>query len=262
MEFKEEVVKEEIIKEEAMQSDFDLEALLREGAGRFGLELDSERQALFFKFMEMLKEWNKKFNLTAIEEDRDIVIKHFIDSLSILPYIKGYGSPSGLSMADIGTGAGFPGIPVKIAFPGIRMTLVDSLRKRVDFLKEAVKLLGLDDVAAIHGRAEDLGHSPELREKFDLAAARAVAALPVLLEYCLPFVKVGGLFIAMKGSDIQEVESSQKALEILGGEIIGIDEIVLPSSDIKRNIIIIKKFRQISTNYPRKAGKPSKNPLL
>ena len=244
-----------------MADDRGLKNLLREGAGEFGLVLGDEKIDLFFKYKGLLKEWNKKFNLTAIEDDADIIAKHFLDSLSILPYFKN----EKLKIIDIGTGAGFPGIPAKIVYDNIRLTLLDSLEKKISFLKEVKEALGFkNDVLIIHGRAEDMGILPEYREIFDISAARAVAALPVLLEYCLPFVKTGGIFIAMKGNREQsakEAESSKKALEILGGKIEEIKETVIPSTDIKRNIIIIKKYRHTPAKYPRKAGKPAKKPL-
>ena len=245
-----------------MADDGELKNLLKEGAGEFGLVLVDEKIDLFFKYKDLLKEWNKKFNLTAIEDDSDIVAKHFLDSLSILPHFKN----EKLKIIDIGTGAGFPGIPAKIVYDNIQLALLDSLEKRISFLKEVKEALGFkNDVSILQGRAEDMGVSPEYREIFDISAARAVAALPVLLEYCLPFVKTGGIFIAMKGNREQtakEVESSKKALEILGGKIEEIKETVIPSTDINRNIIIIKKYRQTPAEYPRKAGKPAKKPLI
>jgi len=240
-----------------MQDEMSLEFLLKEGARKFNIELEENQIEKFFKYKDMLKEWNNKINLTAIEEDRDIIVKHFIDSLSILPYIKN----EQIDVIDVGTGAGFPGIPVKIVSSSVNVMLLDSLEKRIKFLNEVIRQLKLDAITTIHGRAEDFGANAKYREKFDIAVARAVASLPVLLEYCLPFVKVGGIFIAMKGSSLEEVSNSNKALELLGGEIQEIKEIVLPFSDAKRNIIIIKKFRHTLTKYPRKAGKPSRDPL-
>jgi 16S rRNA (guanine527-N7)-methyltransferase len=204
-----------------------------------------------------LLEWNEKMNLTAIEEEREFIIKHFIDSLSILPYLGDV-----RSLIDVGTGAGFPGIPLKIAQPSLEILLLDSLEKRVGFLKTVISELKLDGIRALHLRAEDAGKEPSHREKYDAAVARAVAALPVLLEYCLPMVKRGGIFIAMKGSSREEIEASNKALELLGGKIEEVKEFTLPCSEIKRSIIIVRKFRQTPTKYPRKAGKPSKQPLI
>lgn len=238
--------------------DGELKKLLIDGADVFNISLKEEQVDKFFRYKDVLKEWNEKINLTAIEEDREIIIKHFIDSLSILPLIK----DENVKLIDVGTGAGFPGIPVKIARESIEVTLLDSLDKRVKFLNEVIKVNALSGIKALHGRAEEKGVLPEFREKFDISTARAVANLPVLIEYCLPFVKVGGYFIAMKGSNIDEIDSSKKALDILGGKIEEVKEFNLPFTDSKRNIIVIKKFRQTPTKYPRKAGKPSKEPLI
>lgn len=241
-----------------MESTSSLIKLLKDGAAHYKVELDDSQIDGFLEYKDILKEWNEKINLTAIEDDKDVVLKHFIDSLSILPYLEN----TDKALIDIGTGAGFPGIPVKIAYKNINVTLLDSLDKRIKFLDEVIKKLKLTDIKTFHSRAEDFGAKNEHREKYDLAVARAVANLPVLLEYCLPFVKVGGSFIAMKGSNTEEIEKSKRALELLGGEIADISEITLPFSDLKRNIILVKKLRHIPTKYPRKAGKPSKDPLI
>jgi 16S rRNA (guanine527-N7)-methyltransferase len=242
--------------EVTMDKNFD--KLIFEGAKEFGVKLDDKMLQQLNTYKDTLMEWNKRVNLTAIEEDADIAIKHFIDSLTVIPYMR----DEKINLMDVGTGAGFPGIPVKIVFKNIRLTLLDSLEKRINFLNELINILEIKDVLTIHGRAEDFGQNPKYREKFDVCTARAVAGLPVLLEYCLPFIKTGGIFIAMKGSSLDEVELSQKALNVLGGEIDEIKELTLPFSDIKRNLIIVKKIRHTSTKYPRKAGKPSKKPLI
>lgn len=241
-----------------------LQEILKDGAKAFNIELNDNQIESFLKYKDVLKEWNEKINLTAIEDDNEIIIKHFIDSLSIIPYLLPIAhSPSPeLKVIDIGTGAGFPGIPIKIIMDNAKVSLFDSLDKRVKFLAEVVRVLNLKKIDAVHGRAEDFGIKKDFREAFDVVTARAVANLPVLLEYCLPFVKVGGLFIAMKGSSTEEVEGSSKALRILGGKIEEIKEVTLPFSDFKRNIILIRKLRQMPSNYPRKAGKPSKEPLI
>jgi 16S rRNA (guanine527-N7)-methyltransferase len=242
-----------------MYSDMNFDEILAGGSAEFGVQLDTGRQEAFKKYMELLKEWNQKMNLTAIEEDNEVALKHFVDSISILPFI-----PKGsIRLADIGTGAGFPGIPVKIIRDDADVMLVDSLDKRITFLKEVISTLRLKGINTVHARAEEFGSKAENREAFDVAVARAVAGLPVLLEYCLPLVKAGGLFIAMKGSNIEEeLKQSQKALEVLGGKLEAVKEMCLPFSDNKRNIILVRKFRQTPTKYPRKPGKPSKEPLI
>lgn len=235
-----------------------LKDLLRQGVEGFGYQLEEARIEQLLQYKDILKEWNERMNLTAIEEDRDIIIKHYIDSLSILPHV----ANKSLKVIDVGTGAGFPGIPLKVAYEKLDITLFDSLEKRIKFLNEVIISLKLEGIRAIHGRAEDYGLKAGYRESFDIAVARAVASMPVLLEYCLPFVRVGGIFIAMKGSNTEEIGKSNKALELLGGKIELVKEFTIPFSDIKRNIVIVKKLRQTSTKYPRKAGKPSKEPLI
>ncbi|HHV97882.1 MAG TPA: 16S rRNA (guanine(527)-N(7))-methyltransferase RsmG [Clostridiaceae bacterium] len=244
-----------------------LKDLLVTGAKEFGIELNPDEAETFFSYMNFIKTWNNKFNLTAIEDDRDFIIKHFLDSLSILPYIKKFENTENInidnmSIIDIGTGAGFPAIPLKILLKETNITMLDAVEKKVKFLNACISTLKLRNTWAFHGRAEDYGHDIKHRERYDIAVARAVASMPVLLEYCLPFVKREGIFIAMKGKNTEEVSISQKALEELGGKIQEVREIILPFSDSIRNIIIVKKFRQTPPNYPRKAGKPSKNPLI
>lgn len=235
----------------------ELEMCLKNGAAAFGAEIDDDMLRQLFRYKGLLLEWNEKMNLTAITDDKEIILKHFVDSLSIVPYIKEAGS-----LIDVGTGAGFPGIPLKIVLPSLDTVLLDSLEKRVGFLGTAISELGLEGIKAVHMRAEDAGKSAEFRERFDAAAARAVASMPVLLEYCLPFVRTGGVFIAMKGSSTEEISMSEKALKILGGKIEEVKEFTLPDTDIKRSIVIVRKLRQTPTKYPRKAGKPSKEPLV
>ncbi len=241
-----------------MALDNELKELLIKGLTHYKTEISDTQVVQFEKYMELLKEWNKKINLTAIEDDREIVIKHFIDSISIVPYI----SNEHKKIIDVGTGAGFPGIPLKIVNPKNDITLLDSLDKRIKFLNEVINSVNITQISAIHGRAEDFGANPLYREKYDIAVARAVSNLPVLLEYCLPFVKINGIFIAMKGSNTEEFENCNKALDILGGKIEKIEKMELPFTNIERNVVVVRKFRQTPTKYPRKAGKPSKEPLI
>lgn len=244
-----------------MALDKELSELLEKGALYYKKTITQQQIEQFTKYMELLKDWNTKINLTAIEDEREIIIKHFIDSMSILPYVKDQEQ----KLIDVGTGAGFPGIPLKIVNTNIQVTLLDSLDKRVKFLNEVIKTINISDangIHAIHGRAEDMGVNTNYREKYDIAVARAVANLPVLLEYCLPFVKTNGIFIAMKGSNTEEFENCSKALDILGGKIEKIEKIELPYTNIERNVVVVRKFRQTPTKYPRKAGKPTKEPLI
>jgi 16S rRNA (guanine527-N7)-methyltransferase len=208
----------------------------------------------FVLYKDLLLKWNEKFNLTAITDEDGIAVKHFIDSLTIYKYVA-----NKESLADIGTGAGFPGLPLKIAGYEGELVLVDSLKKRLGFLDEVINELGLINCSTVHSRAEDAGRG-ELREAFDVVTARAVAYLPVLSEYCLPLVKKGGTFIAMKGPEAeQELKDSSRAIEQLGAQIEKIEELQI--EDLERRIIIIKKVRKTPPIYPRKAGIPKKNPL-
>lgn len=218
------------------------------------IELDETMIEQLIKYRDLLVEWNQKFNLTAITDDEGIALKHFIDSLSIQKYVL-----DAKSIADVGTGAGFPGIPLKIAgFKG-RVVLMDSLNKRVGFLNTVINELKLQNCKAVHTRAEDAGRG-EYRDKFDVVTARAVANLPVLCEYCLPMVKKGGIFIAMKGPEAEkELLSSKNAVIMLGGRIKSSEKLQL--ADFERQIIIIEKIKNTPAIYPRKAGTPKKKPL-
>lgn len=225
-------------------------------ANELNIVINNKNADTFYKFMNLLLEWNKKINLTAITKPKEIIIKHFIDSLTINKYIENYSS-----IIDIGTGAGFPGIPLKIINEDIEIVLVDALNKRINFLNEVIESNNLNKIKAIHSRAEDIGKNKEYREKFDIAVSRAVASMNVLSEYLLPLVKINGICIFMKGSNIEEIEESKKAIDILGGKIIKIDEIIIPSSDIKRNIIVVEKIKNTPGKYPRKSGIPAKTPI-
>lgn len=229
---------------------------LKEQAQSLKIELKEEQLEAFYSYMEQLQEWNQKINLTAITKPDEILQKHFIDSLTILPYLK-----ANASVIDVGTGAGFPGIPIKIAEETISITLLDALGKRVNFLNEVIKKIGLSNINSFHLRAEEGAKDLKLREQFDVAVSRAVAPLPTLVEYLLPFVKIGGRCICMKGSNVEEIDHSKKAIEILGGKIERISEFALPNSDIRRTIIIIEKIFKTPNKYPRKPGTPSKEPI-
>lgn len=232
--------------------------ILIKGFTKYGVQLTEKQITCFELYHKMLIEWNEKVNLTAIIDEREVVIKHFIDSISIVPFLP----ENALNIIDVGTGAGFPGIPLKIVKNDLNVTLLDSLEKRVRFLDSVINEIGISDIKAIHGRAEDLGKDKAHREIYDVGTARAVASLSVLCEYILPFVRVGGYFIAMKGSTVEnEISDSRAALDILGGEIEHVANFILPFEKNERNIILIKKIRQTSTKYPRKSGKPTKSPL-
>ena len=226
-------------------------------ASKINIDISQEESGKFYTYMNLLIEWNEKINLTAITEPNEIITKHFIDSLIINRYIKGY-----TSIIDVGTGAGFPGIPLKIINTDIKMVLLDSLNKRLKFINEVIKENKLENIETIHARVEESGRNLLYREKFDVAVSRAVANMNILAEYLLPLVKMNGICIFMKGSNIEELEHSKNAIKILGGEIEKIEEINLPNSDIKRNIIIVKKVKNTPKLYPRKSGIPTKKPLL
>lgn len=220
--------------------------------------MDKEQVLQFYQYMQLLIEWNKKMNLTAIIEPHEIILKHFVDSLTMEKYLQ-----EGATLVDVGTGAGFPGIPLKICRKDIKIVLVDSLNKRLNFLNEVIQKLKLDKIETVHSRAEELGRNKEYREKFDIATSRAVANLATLSEYLIPFVKKEGKCICMKGSNVEEeLENSKKAIQILGGKIIKMDSFFLPQTEIKRNIIVIKKIERTPVKYPRKPGLPAKEPIL
>lgn len=224
-----------------------------------GLTLSPHQMDLFEAYRALIKEWNAKIDITAITEDREIDNKHFIDSLSIFRQIK---TPSQARVMDMGSGGGFPGIPMKIYEPGLEMTLVDSLKKRVDFLREVIDRLGLEGIRCIHARAEDLLRDPKERESYDLVVSRAVAPLPTLLEYCLPGVKINGQFIAMKGPGGQEeVIQSDRAIKTLGGHLERVDRFLWTEDNYQRTLVLIQKVKETPEKYPRGQGKPRKNPL-
>ena len=224
---------------------------LENGCRELGIELSQKQKNQFIQFYEFLVEKNKVMNLTGITKFEEVLTKHFLDSLACVKTIM-----------DIGTGAGFPGVPLKIAFPHLEACLLDSLKKRVNFLEESFELLGLEGIKAIHGRAEEYAKNKEYREKYDLCVSRAVSNLATLSEYCLPYVKTGGTFISYKSGTVQEeVEEAEKAIKILGGHVKDITYFKLPDSEIDRSLVIINKKKSTPGKYPRKAGTPLKEPL-
>lgn len=223
----------------------------------FNIKINDEQIKKFMNYMNLLLEWNEKINLTAITQPDEVKLKHFVDSLTVLKYIN-----DDDKVIDIGTGAGFPGIPLKIMKENTKITLLDSLNKRINFLNIVIETLNLSNIQAIHGRAEEIARNKLYREKYDVAVSRAVANLSTLSEYMLPFVKVGGKCICMKGANVnEEIEKAKNAIKELGGEIERVDNFYLSDNDNERNIIIIRKVKETSSKYPRKAGMPSKEPL-
>jgi len=224
-----------------------------------GLSLSTKQLQQFNRYYELLVEWNEKMNLTAITEKQEVFLKHFFDSVTAAFY---YDFSKPLSICDVGSGAGFPSIPLKICFPHLHITIVDSLKKRITFLEHLAKELELNNVAFYHDRAEIFGKNKQFRESFDIVTARAVARLSVLSELCLPLVKVDGDFLAMKAASAQEeLENSQKAIKVLGGETKTVHHFTLPIENSERNIIIIHKKRPTPNKYPRKPGTPNKVPI-
>lgn len=233
--------------------------VLTEKVKELSIVLNDKQIQQFEQYYNILVEWDKVMNLTAITEYEEVVEKHFLDSLTIVNAIH---VKKIETLIDVGTGAGFPGIPLKIAFPHLKVTLLDSLNKRIKFLNEVINLLELNDIKAIHGRAEDYAKQAEYREQYDICVSRAVANLATLSEYCLPYVKVDGLFVPYKSGEIdEELKSSEKAVSILGGKVEEVVKFQLPGTDIGRSFVKIHKIKETKKKYPRKAGMPTKEPL-
>lgn len=245
------------------ESEAEARLLLEEGAARMGAHLSGETPRLFMDYMSLLLEWNEKMNLTAITDPRDVVIKHFMDSLTVLPALP---ETVGITVMDVGAGAGLPGLALALARRDLRVTLLDSLGKRVDFLERAAQALGLEGVRCVHARAEDAGRDPAHRQAYDVCVARAVANLTALAEYCLPFVKPGGKFISMKGPLagtrlMEEINDAKPMIALLGGEVSAVSPALNPLADACHTLVTVRKFTETPAKYPRKPGKIRKSPL-
>lgn len=233
--------------------------ILTEGCRYFEISLNEQQTGQFMKYYELLAEWNSFMNLTTITEKDEVMQKHFVDSLAL---VKAVDLNKCGRLMDVGTGAGFPGIPLKIAFPCVEVVLLDSLNKRVKFLNEVISQLGLTGITAVHGRAEDYAKDMLYREQFDLCVSRAVANLASLSEYCVPFTKTGGLFISYKSGEVdQELQEAKKAVYLMGGQQKEVVKFRLPDSDIDRSLVVIEKVNRTPKKYPRKSGLPTKEPL-
>ena len=232
---------------------------IQEAFKKINIELTDDQASNLYTYYEMLVEWNKVMNLTGITEFEDVLLKHFIDSVAVCQITD---MSKVKSVMDVGTGAGFPGMPLKIVFPHLKITLLDSLNKRIQFLNAVIEKLQLKDIDTIHGRAEDFGRDEQYREQYDMCVSRAVANLSSLSEYCVPFIKVGGRFISYKAGEVEEeVTQAEKAVRTLHCEPATINKIILPDSDLSRSFVVIKKKGRLDKKYPRKAGMPTKNPL-
>ena len=228
---------------------------------KHNFELTDKQKQQFKLYFKMLIEVNEHVNLTRITEEDEVYLKHFYDSITPL-FTFGAVFKDGATLCDVGAGAGFPSIPLKILKPGLKATIVDSLQKRLNFLKDLISELGLTDVELVHGRAEDVGQNKLYRERFDIVTARAVARMSVLSEYCLPLVKKGGYFVALKGPKAEdELDDGKKALEVLGGKLIKDEELTLPTSEEERTLVLVQKVKSTPKKYPRQAGTPRRKPI-
>lgn len=239
--------------------EYDLRTL-EDGCREYGICLTEVQKKQFVRYYELLVEWNKVMNLTGITEFQEVLLKHFLDSLSIA---KAVDMGQIHTCIDVGTGAGFPGIPLKIAFPHIKITLLDSLKKRLHFLDEVIKELELEGIETVHGRAENGARKAEYREQYDLSVSRAVSRLASLSEYCMPYVREGGIFVSYKsGKASEELTEAKKAIAVLGGEVLKTEDFKLFHTDMDRTLVVLKKVKATPKKYPRKAGTPAKEPIL
>jgi len=238
------------------------ENILISGAQKMGINLHKEQIKKFSRYLELLAQWNQKINLTSLKTPQEIIIKHFLDSISCIKVINKYMNIEGTSIIDVGTGAGFPGMPIKIVCPSISLSLLEARKKKTIFLEKIIEEINFQKVEVINGRAEAFGKCSDYRQKYDIVLSRAVALLSTLSEYCLPLVRVGGLFVAQKGRSYrEEIDKALKAVQFLGGELIGVENVRIPFINQERHLLIIKKTKDTPSKYPRKEGLPQKRPL-
>lgn len=238
------------------------ENILIDGGQKMGINLHKEQVKKFSQYLELLIQWNQKINLTSLKTPQEVIIKHFLDSISCMKVINKYIDKEGINVIDVGAGAGFPGLPIKIIYPSIKLSLLEARKKKTMFLEKATAEMNFQQVKILNGRAETFGKGKDHREKYDIAISRAVARLNVLSEYCLPLVKVGGLFIAQKGRSYkEEIDKGLKAVQSLGGELIGVESVRIPFINQERDLLVIKKIKHTPSKYPRKEGFPQKRPL-
>ena len=238
------------------------ENILIDGAQKMGIDLHKEQIKKFSRYLELLVQWNQKINLTSLKTPQEIIIKHFLDSISCIKIINKYIRIEGIHIIDVGTGAGFPGIPIKIVCPSISLSLLEARKKKTIFLEKITKEINFQKVEILNGRAETFGKCPDYRQKYDIVLSRALAFLSTLSEYCLPLVRVGGLFVAQKGRSYkEEIDKALKAVQFLGGELIGVESVRIPFINQERHLLIIKKIKDTPSEYPRKEGIPQKRPL-
>lgn len=238
------------------------ENILIDGAQRLGINLHKEQIEKFSRYLELLHQWNRKMNLTSLKAPREIIIKHFLDSISCIKIINRHIDTKEISVIDVGAGAGFPGVPIKIVCPSVKLSLLEARKKKTIFLKKVSEEMNFQKVKILNGRAEIFGKGVDHRERYDIAISRAVARLSIISEYCLPLVRVGGLFVAQKGRSYkEETDKALKAVRFLGGELIGVENVRIPFLNQERYLLIIKKIKDTPSEYPRKEGLPQKRPL-